>query len=73
MPAREVGGVGLVCLDPLIEFHDLNESDNGDMHFIAARRAIPQHFVEFGDAYGVCLLVRGVPAPRLSRPLPRRE
>jgi hypothetical protein len=30
--------VGLVCFDPLIEFHDLNESDNGDMHFIAARR-----------------------------------
>ena len=28
--------VGLVCLDPLIELHDLNENDNGDMHFVAA-------------------------------------
>jgi RecA-family ATPase len=29
-------GAKLVGLDPLIELHDLNENDNGDMHFLAA-------------------------------------
>jgi RecA-family ATPase len=29
-------GAKLVCLDPLIELHELSESDNGDMHFVAS-------------------------------------